>query len=212
MHITCWRPYVPADEDDDPFDECGESLWLVSSWADRPCYFWPADKSPMYLPNHHSTLGRMILSVEESLFSSWGGIPNHLAFGDSSESFFIGMSDMDGNWHHRWNGLPPDCNNAVQDFTMSSKEPSVERFRRSHSEADDDDEGVDVSGAPGSSTRTPGRLRAVTLGQGGGWVLFQEDDYQALWGGDHLPNGLLDALEYGKRNKITINVSNSPAL
>jgi len=52
-----------------------------------------------------------------------------------------------------------------------------------------------------------GHLRGVTLGQGGGWILYGNDKTEFRWGGKYLPSNLRTALKYGGRQKLIINVS-----
>ncbi|KAK4188452.1 hypothetical protein QBC35DRAFT_549412 [Podospora australis] len=69
---------------------------------------------------------------------------------------------------------------------------------------------LDKQGQPGACPRnlhhwTYGRPRAVTLGQGGGWILYREEQSEVSWGGKNLPLKLREALAYGKRRKLIIN-------
>ncbi len=118
---------------------------------------------------------------------------SHLALGDTSDSFFIRFSDDDDmrNWHYRWAGLPPQCERAIQKSISASSLCKCEH-RLHH--------------------WTFGRLRGVTLGQGGGWVLYREGEEgrtEAMWGGKYLPRSLCKALTEGQRTK-TINVRTPP--
>jgi hypothetical protein len=220
MHITCWRPNPPDKEEDDPFDKCRESLWLVYSWTDRAGHTWPHFKYPTHSRNIHPALERKVQDLDNSAIG--GGHPSHLAFGDTSETFFVRMSDGARNWHYRWHGLPEDCDDAVQGSTVASaifrpkpKEPkakiagSIVNGDGEHAGVSEDDD-VEENCTFGQNHWTLGRLRAVTLGQGDGWIAYREEQHQALWGGRNLPQGLVEGLAYGNEHKLIINVRGIP--
>jgi hypothetical protein len=184
MHITCWRPNPPDKEEDDPFDKCRESLWLVYSWTDRAGHTWPHFKYPTHSRNIHPALERKVQDLDNSAIGD--GHPSHLAFGDTSETFFVRMSDGARNWHYRWHGLPEDWDDAVQGSTVASaifrpkpKEPkakiagSIVNGDGEHAAVSEDDD-VEENCTFGQNHWTLGRLRAVTLGQGDGWIAYRE--------------------------------------
>lgn len=197
MHITCWRPSFPEEEDEDyvPFDECKEALWLVYSWTDRACHQWLPGRNPTHPQNIHPTLGRYVRDITNGPSGPIrGGIPNHFALGDTSETFFIRLSDDARNWHYRYHGLPEDCNLAIQGSMAASRLYKDPKDRCPHN----------------LQHCAFGRIRAVTLGQGGGWILYREGQAETLHGGKHLPQKLREALAYGRKRKLVINVGIFP--
>lgn len=207
MHITCWRPSPPVKDEQDPFDECKEALWLVYSWTDRVGHQWLPRTNPSHPQNMHPTLGRYVRSIYNGAIR--GGNPSHFALGDTSETFFIRLSDDARNWHYRWHGLPEDCDLALQGSLVASKLDKDDKDR------DVKDKGKQVDKEKDTKERctrnlhhwTLGRPRAVTLGKDGGWILYREEQPEATWGGRNLPKSLRDALAYGRRRKLVINVS-----
>lgn len=195
MHITCWRPKPPEEGDYDyvPFEETEEALWLAYSWTDRASHQWLPDKNPTFPQNSHPTLGKYLRDIHTG--APRGGNPSHFAIGDTSESFFIRLSDDDRNWHYRYHGLPEDCDLAIQKSMAASRLYKDPKDRCPHN----------------LQHWTFGRLRAVTLGQGGGWILYREEQSEVLFGGRHLPPRLKKALEDGQTRGLVINVSDLTA-
>jgi len=189
MHITCWRPKLvtPEEEQRDRFDDCTESLGLIYSSKERiGAKWWLEERDPESCPGIHPTLESYVTSIHNTAKRiADGGHCSHVALGDTSESFFIRLTDNARNWHYRWRGLPVECDLAVQACTTTSK--------------------LDKRDAP--THLTLGRLRAVTLGKGGSWILYKDDQFEALCGGRTLPSGVITALQYGRKHGTTINVS-----
>jgi len=187
MQSTCWRP-VPFDrefDDHEDFDDDKMALWLLYYWGNRgPGAHWNTDPSFTDTSESddestrlaHPRLGKALQNIK----SHGAGNVSHFALGETSDSYFVRVSDNDRHWHYRHGGLPYACNEAIQ-ASMSSSKGGWQH----------------------------GRLRGVTLGQAGGWVVFHDNHHQVKWGGRHLPKKLKKALQEGKMQKNIINVSYS---
>jgi hypothetical protein len=192
MHITCWRSNPPDAEDESyiPFERSKEALWLIYTWTDRPSHRWLDGRNPANPQDVHPTLGEYLRDIHEGAIL--GGNPSQFSLGETSESFFLRLSDENRNWHYRYNGLPKDCNLAIQRSMAASK-----LYKDSN----------DPPCPHNLQHWAFGRLRSVALGQGEGWILYREEQSETLYGGKYLPHLLLEALEYGRQNNLVINVS-----
>ncbi len=201
MHIFCWRPELQSIASNQPsvrFDNDQEALWLVYSWARAASAKWQTDRDPSEIVEtaegarrRHPKLGAYVKDMRDNALN--GGNISHVALGQTSDVFFIRQSDNLRNWHYRFAGLPPECELAIQKSMTASK---LYKSREC---------------PQGLHHLTFGRLRAVTLGQYGGWILYREESNvsqhaNALWGG-YLTDELLKALETGREKKLTVNVS-----
>ncbi|KAK3317022.1 hypothetical protein B0H66DRAFT_310389 [Apodospora peruviana] len=190
MHITCWEPNPPDEQDEDSttFDDCKEALWLVYTWTDRASHKWCPDKNPLHQTNIHPTLGKYARHLEGG--TTLGGNPSHFALGETSETFFLRLSDDNRNWHYRYHGLPQDCDLAIQQSMAASKLYKDEK---------------DPPCPHKLQHFAFGRPRAVTLGKGGGWILHREENSETQQGGRSLPLALRKALEHGRKRNLVIN-------
>lgn len=203
MHITCWQPEratQEANEDKEDFDLSDDGLWLVYSWTGipghrgRPGHRWRPRHDPAVSGNTaHPILGRYLAHMGEHA----SGNVSNLALGNDSSSFFIRLSADDRNWHYRFRGLPEDCQLAVEESMTAGML------------GDDDCRPDDPSHEHctyGLQHCKHGRLRAVTLGQGGGWIVYREEMAGVEFGGQWLPTTLVKALNEGREKGWIINV------
>lgn len=112
MHIFCWRPHGANVQDAvrGSFDKCPEALWLVYSMLRSPHDQWNNDpsKSVTIEPGQperlvHRALGQYVNDIKKD--AVLGGNLSHVSLGETSDAFFIRVSDNKGNWHYRYSGL-----------------------------------------------------------------------------------------------------------
>lgn len=195
MHITCWQPesndQTPRSEVED-FDSTEDGIWLVYSWTGipgrrgRPAHRWRPGHDPAVAGNNaHPVLGRYAAHIGEH---ASGNISN-LALGSSSSSFFMRLSADDRNWHYRFRGLPEACTLAVEESMtagmLCDKECRPGNPDHKHC-------------TYGLQHCKHGRLRAVTLGQGGSWIVYREETVGGDYDPRKLPPSLVKGLKEGK--------------
>jgi hypothetical protein len=124
-----------------------------------------------------------------------GGDVSYVSIGEAVDgeagSFFLRLTDTNLNWHYSFNNLPIKCDLALQRRIIASRPL-------------EDASGRAIRSSTWPSGRRGGRIRAVTLGQDGSWIIWGSDWYE--WS-DNLPVELRAALAEGEKNKLTINVS-----
>jgi hypothetical protein len=189
MNVACWAPHdlqwSLVTGDDPP-----SALWSVYSWGrERQSQAWNNDPSrPVITQEGVPVIAHPQLAFDVSHIhkpeTHQGGDLSYISLAGNArgevDKYFLRLTDTAKNWHYRFDGLPRDCNRAIQKY-MTAPKVRDERW-------------------------TQGRIRAVTIGQGGGWILHREYEPWTESGGDYLPNPLKDALTAGRRNGWTVNV------
>jgi hypothetical protein len=185
MQTTCWPPRpseVPAEESPEDSYHDGRALWRLYFWSHRGAgAVWNLDPSCTTVTTGSSSgpaSHHPRLGEALNRIKTHGdGSLSHVALGECSDSFFIRLSDNSGHWHFRRGGLPDWCEDAVQAAMSSSK-----------------------------SGWEHARLRGVTLGRAGGWVVFYDNHHHVKYS-ESLPKKLKKALFDGMMEKKIINVS-----
>jgi hypothetical protein len=155
-------------------------LWFVYHWIGRGALCeWNVNQLS-------GTLGSLA-----SEFRS--GNLSHVAFGPTESSepdcIFLRNTGGDERWQYQWCGLPFFCERDVQRHVEGGKALT----------------GLDgkAKRLNGTNTWTGGRLRGVTFGPDGNYIVYRGENYD--WEGAFPPD-LVDALHQG-RGRWSINVS-----
>jgi hypothetical protein len=187
MHVMAWAPSGITPQDSPSY------FWFVYYWQIRPDCHWQWNKSTSGTSEasaNHPSLARNM----GHLLDQHSGRPSYVGIGETStrsaECFFIRATDAQNNWSYRFDGLPNDCQMALQN-RFTSKEPDKE---------------------DGQSRLVHGRVRAVVFGYGGSWIMYggSTKDHGGSWhewNPVHFPAELNHALNLGEQNDWTINVS-----
>jgi len=179
MNLATFAPLGSPDWNGATAEDPPGNLWYVYYWITRADHQWNATLPPGYL------------SLLASEFRS--GSLSHVAFGPTQSSepdcMFLRNTDADERWQYQWTGLPflceRDCQKHVEGATAwRDLEGDAGRFN-------------------GLTEWLGGRLRGVTFGPDGNFIVYRGENYD--WEGA-FPLELAEALRKGKDERWSINV------